>query len=627
MRNLRVGIRILLGFFIAIALSVVVGYLGIRVAETIFEDLTQIFAVRLPNIDYILEIDRDLQQLLVAERSLIFIKTDSEIFQKLVEEYETNLNQSMDRWEKYKTLATSPEELAIIPLYEKSWEEWLALSRQVVEERKADTREGRTLALDLTLGKAKEKFEEMRNYIDQLTEINLNLAAKEEQQARESYKQSILFVSVTIGALIGISLMIAGLVTRGITKPLAQMVQVTREVAEGNLKVQLETHSQDEVGVLGGALRTMVANLRSLVEQILGDASALAKSSVEISSSVQQVSQATQEIAKAVSQMAQGSAEQSGELAAMSHRTDLIKEKTQTLLEGTTRNLKLLGEVRESIEGNTKALREIEKNVQLTAEAGERTTQEAEKGNQSLAVLTDSVQSISRSTRDVTQSIGTLENRSQEIGKIVDLITSIAEQTNLLALNAAIEAARAGEAGRGFAVVAEEVRKLAENSAQAAQQIARLIEEIRGDTRITVERVRQAEERVTEGVSQAQEVSINLGNIMQAIKQVVTRIEDMSRFFEEATRNQDHIAHSIEEVVVLSEDNAKLIKDITSSIVDIAKETSSVASVAEENASSSEEISASTEEQSASLEEITSAVESLAEMAKRLQASVDKFKI
>ena len=94
----------------------------------------------------------------------------------------------------------------------------------------------------------------------------------------------------------------------------------------------------------------------------------------------------------------------------------------------------------------------------------------------------------------MAQSIATLDERSQEVGKIVDLISGIAEQTNLLALNAAIEAARAGDAGRGFAVVAEEVRKLAGEAGEAAKNIATLVREIQNDTKEVVEKMKGAEE-------------------------------------------------------------------------------------------------------------------------------------
>lgn len=627
MRNLKIGVRVILGFSLVIALSVVAGYLGIRLSQGIFRNLTDIFAVRLPSIDYILEIDRDLQQLLVAERSLIFAKTGSEVFNQLVEEYETNLKQSEERWNKYKALASDAKELELIPRYEKAREEWLVLSRQIVEARKADTREGRTLALDLTLGQAKEKFEAMRNYLDELTNINLEIAAKAEQVARKSYADNFLFISVLIVILVGVALVIALFITRSITRPLAQMVRVAQAVSEGNLAVQVEVRSGDEVGILGKALQAMVLNLKDLVSHILGNSSALTSASGELSSSVQEISQATQEIAKTIAQVAQGSTEQSGGLDKVSHQVEVISQRTQVLSQGTERNLDLLKRTRESVDQNSQALQEIEKALHLTAEAGKNTVQEAQRGNQALSALVESIQSISQSTQDVTQSIATLDTRSQEIGKIVDLITGIAEQTNLLALNAAIEAARAGEAGRGFAVVAEEVRKLAESSAQAAQQIANLIGEIRQDTQGAVNRVKQAEDRVGKGVSQAQDVAQNLENILQAIQQVVERIDHVRHFFEEATRSQGQIARSTEEVMVLSEDNAKLLQEISSGIANIVQEISSIASVAEENAASSEEVSASTEEQSASLEEITSAVESLAQMAKDLQDLVGRFKV
>ena len=120
------------------------------------------------------------------------------------------------------------------------------------------------------------------------------------------------------------------------------------------------------------------------------------------------------------------------------------------------------------------------------------TQEKAQNGKKLLIDLVASVEDIAEVSQEVAQSVELLTERSQEIGKIVDLITGIAEQTNLLALNAAIEAARAGDAGRGFAVVAEEVRKLAEESAQAAEQIGALISEIQKNTGETSEAMQRA---------------------------------------------------------------------------------------------------------------------------------------
>ncbi len=134
-------------------------------------------------------------------------------------------------------------------------------------------------------------------------------------------------------------------------------------------------------------------------------------------------------------------------------------------------------------------------------------------------VLLDNIASIVRVAQEVDESIAQLEARSQEIGTIVDVITRIAEQTHLLAPNAAIEAARAEEAGKGFAVVAEEVRKLAEGSAQAAQQIAALITEIQKDTQVAIQRMEKAQGEVGEGVRRGEEVGKNPANILSTVSE------------------------------------------------------------------------------------------------------------
>jgi len=231
-RKLRVGPRLILGFSVMILLIGIIGFSGNRSVNNINKNLDDIFTVRLPSIDYLIQSDRDLQQLLVAERSMIFANAKSDVFKVLVEDYEENLKQSDERWEKFIALPATPEEEAIIPKFEKAREEWKAISRKVVDGRKSDTRTGRREALDLTLGLAKEKFEEMRNYIDQLTVINLNLAGKARESASATYSATLMtLLSISgAGVFIGIFLMFG--ISRGVTKPLRAVIEGLTEASD-----------------------------------------------------------------------------------------------------------------------------------------------------------------------------------------------------------------------------------------------------------------------------------------------------------------------------------------------------------------------------------------------------------
>ncbi|RJX25430.1 MAG: hypothetical protein C4531_17190 [Desulfurivibrio sp.] len=223
-RNLKVGAKLLASFSVMLVFMAVIGIAGYRSIAVIYSHLERIFAVNLPGIDYLTETDRDLQQLLVAERSMIFANAQSEEFKGMVAEYETNLSQSGERWEKYKALAVSAEEKALVPKFEKARQEWQAVSRRIVDGRVADTREGRREALDLSLGVGREKFEEMRDYLDQLTGINLKMAEKAHEKSGAAHRSAVLFLLAAIGAgLLAAILLVWGL-SRGVTRPLREMI-------------------------------------------------------------------------------------------------------------------------------------------------------------------------------------------------------------------------------------------------------------------------------------------------------------------------------------------------------------------------------------------------------------------
>lgn len=200
--------------------------------------------------------------------------------------------------------------------------------------------------------------------------------------------------------------------------------------------------------------------------------------------------------------------------------------------------------------------------------------------------------------RTTAQLVDELGERSQEIGAIVDTISDLAGQTNLLALNAAIEAARAGEQGRGFAVVAEEVRKLAEQSATAAQQIAALIGKIQEDT--------------SKAVS-----SMNLGR--QAVVQGAESVEGLRGVFEEINDLIAHVASSVEDMSGSVQHVSKQSSEITSHMEQIDKGAAKVSD-------NMQSISAAAEEQSATAQEIATASDSLARQAQDVQENLQKFK-
>ena len=212
---------------------------------------------------------------------------------------------------------------------------------------------------------------------------------------------------------------------------------------------------------------------------------------------------------------------------------------------------------------------------------------------------TVAAQAVSESSAQASQAIGELAAKSEHIGAIVQTITGIADQTNLLALNAAIEAARAGESGRGFAVVAEEVRKLAEESSQAAASISQIVDQIQAETRLAVS-------VVEDGRPAHRPVGGHRGQTRMAFERISEAVQEMTEQSEDISRATQQIAEGAERM---------------------AQEMESVAAVAAQASSATEHASAATQQSSASTQQVAASAEALSSTAQELQALVGAFRL
>ncbi|WLV23939.1 methyl-accepting chemotaxis protein [Aciduricibacillus chroicocephali] len=357
-----------------------------------------------------------------------------------------------------------------------------------------------------------------------------------------------------------------------IANPILVITKQVEKLAKGDLKTEeVSIKSNDEVGELSryfnemaGNLKTMILSVSEASHQVAGTSEQLSASSEETAKLVQHVAESVQEIASsAEGQVNRSSSSSNAAKNISTHINDIVM---------------------------------IVEDVSL---ASRQTADGAENGNEIITATVDHMTTVQEHTAGLSGIVNGLGSKSKEIGKIVSMITSVAEQTNLLALNASIEAARAGEQGKGFAVVANEVRKLAEQSADAAQQISSLIEAIQVDIDKSVVAMHEGESSVDEGLKLVNEAGDAFRDIVQAVRHVSDQVEEVSGAVLEMSKETKEMESLIEE----SEHTTDVAADYT------------------------QQIAAAAQEQSASVEEITTVSNMLSEMAQQLQESISDFKM
>ncbi|MCP4116697.1 MAG: hypothetical protein GY737_15055 [Desulfobacteraceae bacterium] len=245
--SLKIGSVLALGFSCMILLMAMIGIIGFKSITSIQQNLQEFFSVKLPCVASLIEADRDLHKLLVAERSMIFANSRSDVFKVLLNDYETSLKNSEEHLNKYKQLITNPEEKALLSRYEKIREEWEVVSRKIVDGRKADTRTGRREALDLSLGLAQDKFAEMLTYLEQLTKLNFNAVQKNNEATSATYRIPIITLFCFVGAGLVIGILLSWTISKSITKSINRIIQGLSESANNVTSASGNVSSSSQV--------------------------------------------------------------------------------------------------------------------------------------------------------------------------------------------------------------------------------------------------------------------------------------------------------------------------------------------------------------------------------------------
>jgi methyl-accepting chemotaxis protein len=414
--------------------------------------------------------------------------------------------------------------------------------------------------------------DEMRDVTFEMAQRQENLMEEEKIKVADAEKLVVTLISVLGIVIVLAALLIGYFISRMISKPVVKMADMVNDIAGGDLTMDpISVKNKDEIGMLAEGINHMGMNLASLIRQVRTTSEQVAASSEELTASAEQTSLATEQIATTIGEVAGGSQEQ----------------------------VRTVDDIVEAMNQLSAGIQQIAVSMQNMSESSVRSLRVAEGGNETIQKTVDQMDAIHSSITSTSQVVRNLGDQSQEITKIVDVITDISGQTNLLALNAAIEAARAGEQGRGFAVVADEVRKLAEQSSASAQQIGLLITSIQELTEQAV----KAMESGTEEVEGGRELVHQSGKAFQSLYETVTEVSnqvgEVSAATQQMSASTEHVAESIE---VISQ-------------------------MAETAAASTQEVSASAEEQLASMEEISASSNALARLAEDMNVTINKFRV
>jgi methyl-accepting chemotaxis protein len=404
------------------------------------------------------------------------------------------------------------------------------------------------------------------------TERQKKMIQQYQQAAMNLQKNAGIVDWITLIASIVIALSLAVRLSSRISKPIRELSQVAVQIAEGDLQVELVKHrSNDEIADLVNAMNQMVEKLRDLITKVERASEQVTGSAHWLQSEIGKSNEATNQVMKAIQEVASG-AEQQKE----SFRDHSI-----------------------AMEEMAVGVQRIAESASVVADLATETSQKAQQGNRQIQQIRDQIKSVALSVEESDVITKDLAQKSNQINQIIEVITGIAAQTNLLALNASIEAARAGAYGRGFAVVATEVRKLAEQSNDSANQVRSIIQAIQADAIMSVKA---------------------MGKVLQDVEESENLMRQAEDTFKGIVEFSASVASHIIDTFAITEEISAGTEEITTSVQGLDQ-------IAQESAAAAHQVSTIAESQFQSMQFVLDGSRKLNEMAQELTQAVHQFQL
>jgi len=493
--NFKIGVRLIAGFLLVASISLVVGLIGISNASKIDSMADNMYSRELLGLSYIKEANINLVYIGRARGNFLLANSQEERDRHQAAIAKYSTT-TKEYVDKARPLFFSEKGKGLLASFDQTWTVYQSEMQKALNLASTKKLQERDEALHAALDSARANADKLDNMLSELTVLKEGNAKDAADQTSQLYESSrAMMIGFITGGLV-LGVLLGFIISRSVTRPLSKAVDAANRLAEGDLTVNVEATGKDETAQLLQAMQNMVQKLSQVVSEVNSSAESLAGASEEVSATAQSLSQAS-----------------SGQGAGVEETSATIKQMTASISQNT-------------------------ENAKITDGMATKASSEATEGGEAVKATVTAMKQIAQ--------------------KIV-IIDDIAYQTNLLALNAAIEAARAGEHGKGFAVVAAEVRKLAERSQIAAQEIGSV-------------------------ASSSVELAETAGRLLDQMVPNIRKTSDL-----------------VQEITAASEEQSSGVSQINSAVSQLSQTT-------QQNASSSEELAATAEEMSSQAEQLQQAM-------------------